>query len=137
MPDPIKIRIEKDQTGEAIQPQQPAGVPDGKEQGKTSPQLKAVNAAIINVAKTALVQGVHIMGDITGNYTTSRMLDTTLSIGADAMTIAIGGPVGAIAVVGKYALQAGQSFASNYIQNREIDMQRLRVGTISVRGSRY
>lgn len=135
MPDPIKIRIEKDQMGEAIQPQQPAGVPDSKEQGKTSPQLKAVNAVIINVAKTALVQGVSIMGDITGNYTTSRMLDTTLSIGADAWTIGIGGPVGAIAVVGKYTLQAGQSFANQYIQNRETDMQRLRVGTISVRGS--
>lgn len=137
MPDPIKIRIEKDQTGEAIQPQQPAGVPDAKEQGKTSPQLKAVNAAIINVAKTALIQGVHTMGDITGNYTVTRLMDQTLSLGADAMTITIGGPIGAIAVVGKYALQAGQSFASNYIQNREIDMQRLRVGTISVKGSRY
>ncbi|NCD15073.1 MAG: hypothetical protein EOL92_07560 [Bacteroidia bacterium] len=138
MAEPIKIIINKSQDGQGTAPQMPQEqAPERAEQGKTSPQMKAVNAAVINVAKTALIQGVHIMGDITGNYTATRMLDQTLSLGADAMTIAIGGPVGAIAVVGKYALQAGQSFASNYIQNREVDMQRMRVGNISVKGSRY
>lgn len=134
MAEPIKIKISK---GEDIQTSQEQQVDIKQEQGKTSPQLKAVNAAIINVAKTALIQGVHTMGDITGNYTVTRLMDQTLSLGADAMTVAIGGPVGAIAVVGKYALQAGQSFASNYTQNRELEMQRGRVGNISVRGSRY
>lgn len=134
MPEPINIKISK---GEEIQSSAQAVEKPVTEQGKTSPQMKAVNAAIINVAKTALIQGVHTMGDITGNYTISRVMDQTLSLGADAMTIAIGGPVGALAVVGKYALQAGQSFASNYTQNRELDMQRGRVGNISVRGSRY
>ena len=138
MPAPIEIIIKKGDVGDGTSPQpQQEQTPQRSEQGKVSPQMKAVNAAIVNVAKTALIQGVHIMGDITGNYTVTRILDQTLSIGADAMTIAIGGPVGAIAVVGKYALQAGQSFASNYIQNRETDMQRMRVGTISVKGSRY
>jgi uncharacterized protein YaaW (UPF0174 family) len=134
MAEPIKIRISKGEDAQ-VSPEQKVDIK--QEQGKTSPQLKAVNAAIINVAKTALVQGVHIMGDITGNYTMTRIMDQTLSLGADAMTVAIGGPVGAIAVVGKYALQAGQSFANNYTQNRELEMQRSRVGNISVRGSRY
>lgn len=137
MAEPIKIIIKKGEDGQGTMPTSEQPVDQKQEQGKISPQMKAVNAAVINVAKTALIQGVHIMGDITGNYTVTKMMDQTLSLGADAMTIAIGGPVGAIAVVGKYALQAGQSFASNYIQNREIDMQRMRVGNISVKGSRY
>jgi len=58
MAEPIKIRISKGEDAQ-VSPEQKVDIK--QEQGKTSPQLQAVNAAIINVAKTALVQGVHII----------------------------------------------------------------------------
>lgn len=136
MNDPIEIKIAK--TENEVSSGGVQAKPDIKaDPAKPDLKTQAVNAAIINAGKNVAMQGVRAMGDITGDYAMTNTIDTTLSIGADVLMIAAGGPVGVIAVGAKYTTQFINQQAALYNSNQEINRQRARMGVVISRGSRY
>lgn len=128
----IDIKIGKE---DQVRPTPDEGV-TREEPGKVSVQHQAVNAALIATGKNIIMQGIKVMGEISGDYATSNMIDTALGLGADLMMLSIG-PVGWIGVGAKHATQFIAQEAALYNSNRSIDLMRSRMGIVSVRGSRY
>lgn len=110
---------------------------NGREKGKKSLTQNAVNAALIQVGKQALNQGLQMYADLSGDYYSNEVINSFASLATDAALIYTAGPVGAIAVAGKYALQITKSFADNYRNQQEHNFTVERLGQISTRGSRY
>ena len=107
------------------------------EKGKRNLQQEAVNAALVQLGKQMVSQGIQQYANLTGDYYSAEVLSAVTSIGGDIATIAIGGPAGAIAVAGKYALQFASSFGDNLRKQQEHTFTVERLGQISTRGSRY
>lgn len=133
MQDAIEIKINKQETEGMQQPSAPSVKDDP---GKPSLQAQAVNAALINTGKQLAMQGIKAYGEISGDYATVNMIDATLGIGADLLTLSLG-PIGVLAVGSKYTSQIINQQASIYNSNQEINRQRERMGMIITRGSRY
>ncbi len=134
MSQPIEILIKKSEAPEGSAPINQ----DGKtEQGKPSPQVMAINNALISAGKQAITNGIRQQGALTGDYTLSDSINTLTSFTADALMIAKGGPVGIIAVASKYTLAAINSSVQQTIADRNNAFIRQRTGMISTKGSRY
>jgi len=142
MPD-IEVIIRKGTSADGVSQTEASSSATGesqvnnKEKGKTSVQQGAVNAAIIQVGKQMLSQGINQYAELTGDYYTAGVLNAASSIGADVATIAIGGVPGAIAVAGEYALQFATSFVQQTRLTQEHKYTIERLGDISTKGSRY
>lgn len=142
MPD-IEVIIRKGTSADGVSQTEESSSATGesqvnkKEKGKTSVQQGAVNAAIIQVGKQMLSQGINQYAELTGDYYTAGVLNAASSIGADIATIAIGGVAGAIAVAGKYTLQFATSFVQQTRLTQEHKYTIERLGDISTKGSRY
>jgi hypothetical protein len=140
MPEPIKVIIQKGQQAEGTVANNASVVGETKateQAGKPNKTQESVNALLINIGKQAMVQGVKMSGDLTGNYAAVDMFSSMMSLGADALMIAVGGPVGAIMVGAKYAFQVANSAVSQFNAERENEMMIQRAGFIAQRGSRY
>lgn len=117
--------------------------PKGEEGKKNKQQIErekerdAIFTALIQSGKQAINQGINWYGQLTGDTTTTRTLQSVVSIGADLLTIAKGGWIGAIAVGTKYALQAGNSIIQTELTNRQLNYNKSLLGDISTKGSRY
>lgn len=117
--------------------------PKGEEGGKNKQQKErekerdAIFTALIQSGKQAINQGINWYGQLTGDTTTTRTLQSVVSIGADLLTIAKGGWIGAIAVGTKYALQAGNIIIQTELTNRQLNYNKSLLGDISTKGSRY
>ena len=131
----IQISIEKQQTPDGVYTNQNAQ-PMIKEQGKTSVSQKAVNVAILNAGRQILSEGLQQYGNLSGNYAITKYIDSALTIGADALIIAKGGAVGAIAVGTKYVTQAFNRTVEILKSNQEVALAKQRVGYIAINGSR-
>lgn len=108
-----------------------------KEKGKKPTEAELANAAILQVGKQLISQGINQYGDLTGNYYANEALNAITSIGADLVTIAVGGVAGAIYVAGKNVMQIVQSQAQQFRKIQEHEFTRERLGQISIKGSRY
>jgi hypothetical protein len=131
MAEPITITIGKGQQADGTSPggQQQQAVAE-KEPGKPNFQQQAVNAALINAAKQVAMQGVRAYGNITGDYAMVDSINTVMSIGADVLTVAKGGWVGAIAVGSKYAISIGNSFIESKRNQFEYSLGMERAGGV-------
>lgn len=98
---------------------------------------EAIFTALIQAGKQAINQGINYYGQLTGDTTATRNIQSAVSIGADLLTIAKGGWVGAIAVGTKYALQIGNSLVQTELTNRQLNYNKSLLGDISTKGSRY
>lgn len=140
MPD-IEVVIRKGTSADGVSQTQASSTaetqakPNAK--GKRSVQQGAINAALIQVGKQMVSQGIQQFGNLTGNYAAIEGLNAVTSIGADIATIAVGGVAGAVAVAGKYAIQFATSFADNARKREEHNFTVERLGRISTKGSRY
>lgn len=136
----IKIVIKKGESGDGTAPSE-TGVASAqtskKEEGKADIQKEAVNAALIQVSKQAIMSGFQQYGDLTGNYAAVRNINGVMSVAADLLIIAKGGPVGAVFVVGKYATQILTQEISHFRNTQEHEFNVKRLGEISLKGSRY
>ena len=128
----IDIKIGKE---DQVRPTPDEGV-TREEPGKVSVQHQAVNAALIATGKTMIMQGVKSVGEVSGDYATTSMVDTAIGFGADLMMFGVG-PVGWVGVGAKVASQLLASEVAMINSNRSIDLMRSRMGIVSVRGSRY
>lgn len=108
-----------------------------KDVEKNSVQSQAITSALIQAGKQAMMQGINNYSQISGDYQTTRKINTAIDIGADILTIAMGGPVGAIVVGTKYALQGVNSAIQTYNANQQINYDNQMLGNISRSGSRY
>lgn len=124
-------------TGEIKPKKTPEQLAEEKAKKEKEQERKAITAALIQAGKQAAVQGVNVYGQLTGDITTTKSIQGVITIGADILTIAKGGWVGAIAVGTKYALQTANSFAMTTNTNRQLDYNKSLLGEISTKGSRY
>lgn len=133
----VHIFIGKGQSGElnAKDQSQPQLEKKSVEGNDTSKQ--AINTALIQAGQQFISQGINMYGQLTGDMTTIRAIDSAVNVASDILIIAKGGVVGAIAVGAKYAIQAGNSVIQNYQQNRQIALNNQLLGDISTKGSRY
>ena len=129
----IEVKISKSQTVDGQAPD----VGQEREAGKPSVQNQALAGAAIALSKQVLSQGITQYGNLTGNYARVETINNVLGIVSDIGIIAAGGPVGAIAVATKYALNLGNSVVSQITANREIAFAQQRAGYIATQGSRY
>ena len=142
MPD-IEILIRKSSGQEGVAQTQEAQAATGEapidknEKGKTNIQQKAVNAALINVGKQFISQGVGQFGNLTGDYTTAENINLITTVAADIATIAAAGPAGVVFVAGKYATQIATAGIDQFRKNQEHALKLERLGQISIKGSRY
>lgn len=133
----VHILIGKGESGELatkdqIQPEVEKKNVEGNDTAK-----QAIFTALIQSGQQAINQGIALYGQITGDTTTIQAIQGIANVSADALIIAKGGVVGAIAVGTKYALQAGTSFVNTYQQNRQIALNNQLLGDVSIKGSRY
>lgn len=133
----IHIFIGKGQSGELNAKDQVQLQMENKDVEGNNLERQAIATALIQSGKQAISQGINIYTQITGDTTTSEAINMIANVSADALTIAKGGWVGAIAVGTKYALQACSSIAENYIKNRQLEYNNKMLGDISLKGSRY
>ena len=129
--EPIKIRIEKDQSVNGQDVQQKM-----KEPGKTDPRMKAINGVLLQAGKNAVNVGISHYGDITGDHNVNRFIETITSVGADILTVVAAGPFGAIAVAGKYGISALDNALDRVNIRRDYERQLSRVGSFTNRGNR-
>ena len=136
----IEIIIRKPQQGEGTMPTEMSSeneVSTSAEQGKPSTTQNAVNTAIINAGRQAMMQGIKHYGTLTGNYQMERQINQMIGIGADILMIAKGGPVGVVAVATRHALNIAQSVVEQRVADRENALAVERAGVLSLRASRY
>lgn len=139
MPD-IEVVIRKD-TQEGTAPSDATAVgekkPNKKEPGITDLEKKAIAGALIQVGQQAIMTGVSQYGNLTGDYSTQRAISGMIGLAGDALTAVKLGPVGAIYVAGKYALEIAMTQIEMSNRLREHEFTRQRLGTVSTKGSRY
>lgn len=128
--EPIRIRVEKDQS---VNGQAQLAT---KEPGKVDPRIKAINGALIQGAQRLVNTGIQHYGDITGDHDMNRYIEAITSIGADIATIAVGGPVGVVAVIGKYSAAGLDSVLNQISIRRNFEREKSRVGSFTNRGNR-
>ena len=132
----IDIKINKTDQADVSKPTPDQPV-TRDEPGKLSVQDAAVNTALINTGKQIASMGLREYGNITGDMATVNMVDMALGFGSDILMVAAGGPVGLIAVGTKYTTQLISQSVAQYINDKNIDFMRSRMGMVAVRGSRY
>jgi hypothetical protein len=113
----IHIFVGKGQSGELQAKDQTQPEIEKKSVEGNDTQKQAINTALIQAGQQFISQGINMYGQLTGDMTTIRAIDTVANIAGDALIIAKGGVIGAIAVGTKYALQAGNSILQSYQQN--------------------
>lgn len=133
----IHIFVGKGQSGELQAKDQTQPEIEKKSVEGNDTQKQAINTALIQSGQQFISQGINMYGQLTGDMTTIRAIDAVANVAADALIIAKGGVVGAIAVGTKYALQAGNAMLQSYQQNRQITLNNQLLGDISLKGSRY
>lgn len=133
----IHIFVGKGQSGELQAKDQTQPEIEKKSVEGNDTQKQAINTALIQAGQQFISQGINMYGQLTGDMTTIRAIDSMVNVAGDALIIAKGGVVGAIAVGTKYALQAGNALLQTYQQNRQIALNNQLLGDISVKGSRY
>lgn len=133
----IQININKPMNGELTA--QDESIPQVEAAGveKTSAAKQAINAALINAGKQAIQQGFNSYVEISGDYNLQRNVNLGTNIAADVLMIAKGGPVGAIAVATKYALNAANTYVAVKKENQQTEYNKKLMGQISREGSRY
>lgn len=134
----IHVIIQKDKTNNEIYSQEESqGLASEKDKEKPSVAKQAIASALIQSGQQAISQGIDTYMQLSGNYQIGNAINTLTSVGADVLTIAKGGWVGAIAVGTKYALNIAKSYTDTYVQNREIEYNNQMLGVVSRKGSRY
>ena len=133
----IHIFVGKGQSGELQAKDQTQPEIEKKSVEGNDTQKQAINTALIQAGQQFISQGINMYGQLTGDMTTIRAIDSVANIAGDALIIAKGGVIGAIAVGTKYALQAGNALLQSYQQNRQIALNNQLLGDISLKGSRY
>lgn len=133
----IHIFVGKGQSGELQAKDQTQPEIEKKSVDGNDTQKQAINTALIQAGQQFISQGINMYGQLTGDMTTIRAIDSMVNVAGDALIIAKGGVVGAIAVGTKYALQAGNALLQTYQQNRQIALNNQLLGDISIKGSRY
>lgn len=113
------------------------GVNGKKDVEKNSVQSQAITSALIQAGKQVMLQGINNYSQISGDYQTTRKINTAIDVGSDILTISMGGQVGVIMVGTKYALQGINSAIQTYNANRQINYDNQMLGNISRSGSRY
>lgn len=133
----VHIFVGKGQSGElnAKDQAQPKLENENKEGNSVTKQ--AINTALIQAGQQFITQGITMYGQLTGDMTTVRNINNIVNLSTDALIIAKGGVIGAIAVGTKYALQAGTSFLETYQTNKQTELNNRLLGNISTKGSRY
>jgi len=115
-----------------------AGAKGGKnEPGKPTKMQKQVNGLLIQYGKQSLQEGYKLITDYTGDYITSKTIDTYVNLAADVATIAATGWVGAIAVGYKYATQAIEQSINVNRERSRIEAMNTQLGQITQFGGRY
>lgn len=136
----LNININKDSM-DGENPQNPVSVGEEptkkKDPGKKSFMQSAVGTAVVQAGKQMIINGVSQFGNMSGNYTTQRAIQSATQAIGDLVTVAKFGPAGAIYVGATYATEAFNSFVGLENTRREEEMRRERAGVISTRGSRY
>jgi len=139
MPD-LNININKDSV-DGENPQNPVSVGEQprkvKEQGKKSLTQNAIGVAIVQAGKQMVINGVSQFGNMTGDYTVQRNIQSSTKAIGDVITVAKFGVAGAIFVGATYATEAFNSFVGLENTRREEAQRRERAGAISIKGSRY
>ena len=133
----IHIFVGKGQSGELQAKDQTQPEIEKKSVDGNDTQKQAINTALIQAGQQFISQGINMYGQLTGDMTTIRAIDSMVNVAGDALIIAKGGVIGAIAVGTKYALQAGNAMLQSYQQNRQIALNNQLLGDISIKGSRY
>lgn len=133
----IHIFVGKGQSGELQAKDQTQPEIEKKSVEGNDTQKQAINTALIQAGQQFISQGINMYGQLTGDMTTIRAIDSMVNVAGDALIIAKGGVIGAIAVGTKYALQAGNAMLQTYQQNRQIALNNQLLGDISIKGSRY
>lgn len=113
------------------------GLNGKKDVEKNSVQSQAITSALIQAGKQVMMQGINNYSQISGDYQTTRKINTAIDVGADILTMSMGGWVGIIAVGTKYALQGVNSAIQTYNANQQINYDNQMLGNISRSGSRY
>lgn len=139
----IYIQVEQEEKKDT---EAPTDVPTPKEAEKTAKKTKDSTALLIGkqVAQQAVSLAVGNYGNLTGDYSSQRILQASIGVVGDISSIIIAGvsmgPTGAIvAGVGvglKYAVQ-GASYGFDILKQQEqIAIQKERLGNAIVGGNR-
>lgn len=131
----IDVIIKKSNVGQGQAPTTPSAPDSEREQGKSSVQNQAVNAALISAGKSIALNGINQFGNLTGNYARSEQINAGMTIAADLM-IAATGPVGQIMIAAKYTTQIANSAIDMKNKLDDLELARQRAGYISENGSR-
>lgn len=134
----LHIFVKKSQVTDEITPQDTGQVEVEKNDlEKNNFQQQAIISALINTGQQAISQGIQVYSQLTGDTQLANVFNAVTSVGADILTIAKGGVIGAVAVATKYTLGAINSAVQTTNANRQIAYNNQLLGEISTKGSRY
>ncbi len=132
----IVVRIGKETTTEtqAFDKQQQN---ENKDPEKRSNTQNAVSTMIVQVGSKIISQGVSMYGDLTGNYLEGKRISEFIGFAGDIGTIAVGGPIGAVAVGMKWATSTINNIVNLKKTNYSINFKAERTGNSALNGNRW
>lgn len=108
-----------------------------QEQGKEKGAQGSLNTLLIDYTKQIATQCINTSIEFSGNYIYQDRLTNLTNIGGDALMIAKGGWIGAIAVATKYGTQAFNNIIELNREKAKVDMLRKQSGNVIELGGRY
>ena len=114
----LHIFVKKSQVTDEITPQDTGQVEVEKNDlEKNNFQQQAIISALINTGQQAISQGIQVYSQLTGDTQFANVFNAVTSVGADILTIAKGGPVGAVIVKNKRIVATGYNGAPSGVEN--------------------
>lgn len=97
----------------------------------------AATTAILSTARTAFTQAVQHRNSLTGRYFRAQAQQQAIGLATNVAIIAKGGPIGALYVGSRIAMDAWSQHVELIQENRAIDFNLRRTGNIAIGESRY
>lgn len=132
----VVVNIKKQPTSEmaSMDAQQNQERQDPEKSNYTSNTVKTI---LTQTGTKMINKGLSMYGDLTGDYITQNAISQLTSAAGDIATIAIGGPIGAIAVATKIGLQVGDSYIQQSKTNYKINFMKQRTGNSALNSGRW
>lgn len=138
MAQPIEIVIRKG-SGTSVQDSQPTSTPSvaSVQKGDSGSLVgDAVNVALVNAGKQIVGSLVNTAFTVSGNSIAQRKFESISTIASYGMQVAIGGPVGLVAVGVQEAIRIGSQVIENNRTNQQSELLYERTGNIAIDGGR-
>lgn len=138
MAQPIEIIIRKG-SGTSVQDSQLTSTPNvaSVQKGDSGSLIgDAVNVALINAGKQIVDSLINMTFTVTGNSIARRTYENASMIASYVSQIAIGGPIGLLAVGAQEAARIGSQVIENKRTNQQSELLYERTGNVAIDGGR-